>query len=50
MLLDGAESAALNIGTGRGWSVRDLIDCARQVANRDILVRVGLRGPAILQY
>jgi UDP-glucose 4-epimerase len=49
-LLGGAESAALSIGTGRAWSVRDLIDCARQVANRDIAVQVGPRGPAILQF
>lgn len=44
-LLGGAESAALNIGTGRGWSVRDLVDCARQVTNRDIPVQVGPRRP-----
>lgn len=44
-LLGGAESAALNIGIGRGWSVRNLIDCARQVTNRDIPVQVGRRRP-----
>jgi UDP-glucose 4-epimerase len=44
-LRGGAESAALNIGTGRGWSVRDLIDCARQVTNRDIPLQVGPRRP-----
>ena len=30
-LLGGGASAALNIGTGRGWSVRELIDIARTV-------------------
>jgi UDP-glucose-4-epimerase GalE len=44
-LLDGAESMALNVGTGRGWSVRELVDSARKITNRDIPVRVGPRRP-----
>jgi UDP-arabinose 4-epimerase len=33
-LLQGGESAAINVGTGRGWSVRELIDIARKVTGR----------------
>jgi UDP-arabinose 4-epimerase len=44
-LLQGGESAAINVGTGRGWSVRELIDIARKVTGRDIPVRVGPRRP-----
>jgi UDP-glucose 4-epimerase len=42
-LLQGGESAAVNIGTGRGWSVRELVDIAREVTSRDIPVRIGPR-------
>jgi len=42
-LIGGGASAALNIGTGRGWSVRELIDIAARVTGRDIPVRVGPR-------
>ncbi|MEA2936968.1 MAG: UDP-arabinose 4-epimerase [Alphaproteobacteria bacterium] len=42
-LLQGGESAAVNIGTGRGWSVRELVEIARKVAGRDIPVRFGPR-------
>ncbi len=42
-LMDGGASAALNVGTGRGWSVRELIDVARKVTGRDIAVRSGAR-------
>jgi UDP-glucose-4-epimerase GalE len=42
-LLDGVESMALNLGTGRGWSVRELVDTARKITKRDIAVRVGAR-------
>jgi UDP-arabinose 4-epimerase len=42
-LLQSAESGAINIGTGRGWSVREMIEIAKQVTERDILVRVGPR-------
>ena len=40
-LLQGGESAAVNVGTGRGWSVRELVDIARKVTGRDIPVRIG---------
>lgn len=42
-LLDGDESTALNLGTGRGWSVRELVDTVHHVTRRDIRVRVGPR-------
>jgi UDP-glucose-4-epimerase GalE len=42
-LLEGMESAAINIGTGRGSSVRELIEIARQVTGRDIPVRISQR-------
>ncbi len=42
-LLDGAESTTLNIGTGHGWSVLDLVANARRVTKRDISVQVGPR-------
>jgi UDP-arabinose 4-epimerase len=44
-LLRGTESAAVNIGTGRGWSVRELVDIARKVTGRDVPVRIGPRRP-----
>ena len=42
-LLDGAESTALNLGTGRGWSVRDLIAAVREHTNREVRVEIGAR-------
>jgi UDP-glucose-4-epimerase GalE len=44
-LLNGAESTALNLGTGRGWSIRELITAVRQVTGRDFPVQVGARRP-----
>ena len=44
-LLDGAESAALNLGTGRGWSVRELVAGVREITGCDIPVLVGARRP-----
>jgi UDP-glucose 4-epimerase len=44
-LLDGAESTALNLGTGRGWSVRQLIAGVREVTGCEIPVQVGARRP-----
>jgi UDP-glucose-4-epimerase GalE len=44
-LLDGAESTALNLGTGRGWSVRELITTVREVTGCDIPTLVGARRP-----
>lgn len=42
-LLEGADSTAFNLGTGRGWSVRELVECARRITNREVTVRVGPR-------
>ena len=42
-LLRGGDSASLNIGTGRGWSVRELVAIAQKVTGRDIPVGVGPR-------
>jgi UDP-glucose 4-epimerase len=44
-LLDGAESSALNLGTGRGWSIRELIASVREVTGREFTVQVGARRP-----
>ena len=44
-LLDGADSAALNLGTGRGWSVRELVAGVREVTACDVPVLVGARRP-----
>jgi UDP-glucose 4-epimerase len=42
-LVGGAESASLNLGTGRGWSVRELVNSVRRVTNSDVSVRIGPR-------
>lgn len=42
-LLGGAESGAFNLGTGRGFSVRELVATARRVTGRAISVHVGPR-------
>jgi UDP-arabinose 4-epimerase len=42
-LTDGAESAAINVGTGRGWSVRELVEAACKVTRRNIPVTIGAR-------
>jgi len=42
-LLDGRESRAFNLGTGNGFSVRDVVDHARRVTNRDVPVTEGSR-------
>jgi UDP-arabinose 4-epimerase len=44
-LLAGAESAALNLGTGRGWSVRELVSTVRKITGCDFSVEVGPRRP-----
>jgi UDP-glucose-4-epimerase GalE len=44
-LLDGAESTALNLGTGRGWSVRELVEAVRRSTGRDVAAHVGQRRP-----
>lgn len=43
VLIDGAESAAFNVGTGRGWSVRELVETVCKVTRRNVPVRVGPR-------
>lgn len=39
----GGNSEALNVGTGRGYSVLEVIECARQVTKREIRTRI--EGP-----
>ena len=48
-LLDGKESQVFNLGTGSGFSVREVIDSARRVTNRDVPTSIGERraGDAI---
>ncbi len=38
-LLDGGETCQINLGTGAGSSVKDVIECARRVTGRPITVR-----------
>jgi UDP-arabinose 4-epimerase len=44
-LLDGAESTSLNLGTGRGWSVRELVAKVRDVTGCDFPVLASARRP-----
>lgn len=44
-LLGGADSTPLNLGTGRGWSVRELIDTVREITGCEFSVQVGTRRP-----
>jgi UDP-glucose-4-epimerase GalE len=39
----GGQTIALNVGTGKGHSVREVIDSAKRVTGRDIAVRTGAR-------
>ncbi len=41
----GGESTALNLGTGRGYSVREVINCIEEVTGRKVPVRVAPRRP-----
>jgi UDP-arabinose 4-epimerase len=43
VLLDDGKSTVLNLGTGRGWSVRELIHTVREVTGCDISISVGAR-------
>jgi UDP-arabinose 4-epimerase len=45
LLLDGSASRKLNLGTGRGHSVREVIEVAEAVAGRPVPYRVGPRRP-----
>ncbi len=38
-LLDGGESEAFNLGSGRGWSVREVVETARQISGHPIPCR-----------
>ena len=42
-LLNGGTSSALNLGTGRGTSVKELLDTVQHVVGRDIQVEYGPR-------
>lgn len=42
-LMDGAGSAAYNLGNGSGFSVQEVIDAARRISRREIPVRGGPR-------
>jgi UDP-glucose 4-epimerase len=44
-LLAGGESRALNLGTGRGWSVQEVIETAERVAGRPVPREVAPRRP-----
>jgi UDP-arabinose 4-epimerase len=44
-LLNSAESTALNLGTGRGWSVRELVAAVGKITGRDFPVQNGARRP-----
>jgi UDP-glucose 4-epimerase len=44
-LLEGRGSGTFCLGTGRGFSVREVIDTSRAVTNRDVPVIIGARRP-----
>ena len=44
-LLDGGESVALNLGSGIGYSVNEVIEAARGITKCDIEVKTGRRRP-----
>jgi hypothetical protein len=48
-LRNGGASEWLNLGNGRRYSVKEVIDTARQVTNCDIEARVEPPGPVILR-
>ncbi len=45
LLLDGAPSRKLNLGTGRGHSVREVLDACARVAGREVPHAIGPRRP-----
>jgi UDP-glucose-4-epimerase GalE len=50
-LANGGESTALNIGTGKGYSVREVVETVQRVAGRKVPVKIKARrrgDPAIL--
>jgi UDP-arabinose 4-epimerase len=44
-LADGGESLALNLGTGRGYSVKEVLDKVEEVTGRKVPMRVVARRP-----
>jgi UDP-glucose-4-epimerase GalE len=44
-LADGAESMSLNLGTGSGFTVRQIVDAVERVTGKKVPVRVGPRRP-----
>jgi UDP-glucose 4-epimerase len=44
-LLDGRGSRAFNLGTGNGFTVREVIDASRSVTNREVPIIQGARRP-----
>lgn len=44
-LENGAMTTAYNLGNGRGFSVKEVIDMARNVTGRDVSVRIGPKRP-----
>ncbi len=44
-LEQGADTTAYNLGNGRGFSVKEVIDTARTLTGRNIPVRLGVRRP-----
>ncbi len=44
-LMEGAESRLYNLGTGTGFSVREVVDASRAVTNREVPVVEGPRRP-----
>jgi UDP-glucose 4-epimerase len=44
-LLDGKPSRVFNLGTGTGFSVREVIDRSREVTNRAVPIKEGARRP-----
>ncbi|HEY8498513.1 MAG TPA: UDP-glucose 4-epimerase GalE [Limnochordales bacterium] len=44
-LARGGASAAFNLGSGRGWSVRQVVETCRRVTGRSFPVRIGPRRP-----
>lgn len=44
-LMGGGEALTLNLGTGHGFSVKEVIDAARAVTNREVPFSIGPRRP-----
>jgi UDP-glucose-4-epimerase GalE len=44
-LADGAESMSLNLGTGSGLTVREIVDAVERVTGKKVPVRIGARRP-----